>query len=248
MSEMNEHLEHAEHAEHASHDPFTIRVAMTMAIVAATLAAVTLVSHRAHNNTLLYQTEHGNLKVQESNAWSQYQAKRLRQHIEENSTNLIVLLGASAEADIPRDLSTEEQKKTIAAREKELIGMGGKKKREGESKESTGEKKEVDAAKLSLRQSVLLHLKEEVSRYKEELKEVKEKAEEIQKQAEEAAHKASHIHHQADWFDIAHLMTEMGLVLCSIAILTRQKFFWLAGILVSIGGIGLVAWGFLMVH
>jgi hypothetical protein len=51
------HLEEAEHVKHAAHDPFDKRVAMTMAIVAAALACVTMLSHRAHNQTLQLQNE-----------------------------------------------------------------------------------------------------------------------------------------------------------------------------------------------
>ena len=44
-------MEHAEHAVHAAHDPFDRRVSMTIAIVAAALACITMLSHRAHNAT-----------------------------------------------------------------------------------------------------------------------------------------------------------------------------------------------------
>ena len=54
MSETHEHLEKAEHAAHGA-DPFTIRVAMTMAIIAAILAAVSLIGHRKHNDALQSQ-------------------------------------------------------------------------------------------------------------------------------------------------------------------------------------------------
>src|SRR5215470_5751033 len=51
------HIEHAEHAVHASHDEFNKRVTMSIAIVAAVLACVTMLGHRAHNETLLLQGE-----------------------------------------------------------------------------------------------------------------------------------------------------------------------------------------------
>src|SRR4051812_34094187 len=63
------HLEEAHHAEHARHDPFDRRVAMTMAIVAAALACVTMLSHRAHNETLKNTTE-------AANQWAYFQAKK----------------------------------------------------------------------------------------------------------------------------------------------------------------------------
>jgi hypothetical protein len=69
------HLEEAEHAQHAKHDPFDRRVAMTMAIVAATLACVTLLSHRAHNATLQNQIKANDNFTLASSRWAQYQAK-----------------------------------------------------------------------------------------------------------------------------------------------------------------------------
>lgn len=51
------HIEHAEHAAHAVHDNFNKQVTMSIAIVAAVLAAVTMLGHRAHNDTLRLQGE-----------------------------------------------------------------------------------------------------------------------------------------------------------------------------------------------
>jgi hypothetical protein len=82
-----EHLEHAEHAAHHAHDPFDRKVAMTMAIVAAVLACVTLLSHRAHTETLRLQGEANRLKseanifhTRASDQWSYFQANNIRNH------------------------------------------------------------------------------------------------------------------------------------------------------------------------
>jgi hypothetical protein len=75
-----EHLEHIEHHEHAAHHPFDKRVAMTMAIVAAGLAAVTLASHRAHNETLQLQIEASLKQNLVTDQWSYYQARNIRRH------------------------------------------------------------------------------------------------------------------------------------------------------------------------
>jgi hypothetical protein len=73
MEHAAEHLEHVEHQKHAGHSPFDRKVAMSMAILAALLATVTLLGHRAHNETLLFQTK-------ASDQWNFYQAKNIRQH------------------------------------------------------------------------------------------------------------------------------------------------------------------------
>src|SRR5262249_42373714 len=67
------HIEHAEHAAHAAHDPFEKRVTLSIAITAAVLAAVTMLSHRSHNATLQYQME-------ASDQWNYFQAKKNRMY------------------------------------------------------------------------------------------------------------------------------------------------------------------------
>src|SRR5262245_18302235 len=87
MDYASEHLEHVEHLHHAAHFPFRRRVAMTMAIVAAFLACVSMLSHRAHNETLRLQAEANRLQTeanilhtQATDQWNFYQAKNIRNH------------------------------------------------------------------------------------------------------------------------------------------------------------------------
>src|SRR5438309_9628107 len=77
-SENLEHIEHNQHAAHASH--FDRRVAVSMAIIAALLATVTLLSHRAHNATLRFQSEANIFQTKASDEWNYYQAKNNRDH------------------------------------------------------------------------------------------------------------------------------------------------------------------------
>lgn len=85
------HLEHAEHAKHAVHDPFDRRVAMTIAIVAAVLACVTMLSHREHNTTLRLQTQVDIQHTKAANEWNYYQAKKNRQYLYEACTDLLLV-------------------------------------------------------------------------------------------------------------------------------------------------------------
>lgn len=82
------HIEHAEHAQHAAHNPFDKRVTLSIAIVAAILACVTMMGHRAHNQTLILQgeaiqaqTEAGIYHSKEANKWAYYQANKIRSHM-----------------------------------------------------------------------------------------------------------------------------------------------------------------------
>src|SRR5438552_3627525 len=90
------HLEHAEHVQHQAHNPFDKQVAMTMAITAAVLAAVTMLSHRSHNETLQLQAEANRLETranqyhtQASDLWNYFQTKKQRGYVYENNLELV---------------------------------------------------------------------------------------------------------------------------------------------------------------
>lgn len=90
MSQGTEHhVEEAEHAQHAARDPFDRRVALSMAIVAAALASVTLLSHRSHNEVTV-------LKTEESDAWNYYQAKKNRGYMYAADAELLEALSKEA--------------------------------------------------------------------------------------------------------------------------------------------------------
>src|ERR1700709_2779327 len=100
MSHGTEHrLEEAEHAQHHAADPFTQRVAMTMAIVAACLAFVAMLSHRKHNEVIQNQIQSTAKFTEASNKWSQYQAKRIRSYMFEADSELLAALAVGAATD-----------------------------------------------------------------------------------------------------------------------------------------------------
>ncbi len=51
---------------------------------------------------------------------------------------------------------------------------------------------------------------------------------------------------QADRFDGGEALLEIGLVICSITLLTKRKSFWLTGVLIGAVGITLAATGFFL--
>jgi len=77
MSEELDELQ--EHAEHAKHDPSLAPISVTMAALAVLVAVVTLLGHRAH-------TEEVVLQAKSSDQWAYYQAKNIRRHEDELST------------------------------------------------------------------------------------------------------------------------------------------------------------------
>jgi hypothetical protein len=168
-----EHLEHAEHAQHAAHNPFDRKVTVTIAIVAAMLAAVTMVGHGAHNEAL-------QLNIKKTDQYSFYQAKKNRETIFEASLDLVELLTLKDGA--------EKRKAEIVARWR-----------------SQNEK------------------------YEKELPEMLEKAKHLESEA-------AHVHHQAVFFDLGELALQLGVVLCSLAILTKGQGFWYSGMICSLIG------------
>jgi DNA repair exonuclease SbcCD ATPase subunit len=187
MSEMEHHLEHAEHAQHAAHDPFDRRVTMTIAIIAAMLACVTLLSHRAHNETLQLQIEASSFITKAADKWNQYQAKKNRRYQYEASIEMVRVLA--------KDPSQKYQD--------EIAAWKGK-----------------------------------VETYKKDADDLQEEARELDRNAEEHKKLSEHIHHIGDRYDLGELGVEIGLVLCSIAVLTKRAGFWYAGM--GAAGLGAV--------
>lgn len=179
MSETEHHLEHAEHAQHAAHDPFDRRVIMTIAIIAALLACVTLLSHRAHNETLEMHLEANDKYTLASDTWNRYQAKKNRQYLYEAFVD---------QARMNKQESNHEAEKQIAS------------------------------------------WQSKVEKYELENKKIEDEARDFEDKAKEFKERSEHIHHVGDRYDLGELCVEFGLVLCSVAVLTKRASFWLTGV------------------
>ncbi len=51
---------------------------------------------------------------------------------------------------------------------------------------------------------------------------------------------------RADRFDLGEVMLEAALVICSITLLTRKRFFWGMGLVLATVGVAIAAAGFLI--
>ncbi len=239
MSEIHEHLEHAEHAEHAAHNPFDRKVAVSIAIIAAVLAGVAMIGHRTHNQTLLYQAEAAgfdvqsgnskiqaanmkvqgaNIEVQESNAWAQYQAKKLRETMAKNAITSLNLLAVGTGKETDRDQTVKKYSDEVARYADELKELQTK--AEG------------------------IHAK--IADFDGKAKAFEDKSKGFETKAKEGEHNAHHSHAQADYLDLAHLAVELGLVICSVALLTKKKAYWLGGIVFTIVGLCLVSYSMML--
>jgi hypothetical protein len=158
MEKTSENLEHIEHTQHAVHDPFARNVATTMAIVAAILACVTMLSHRAHNETLRLQaeangklTEADTLQTQANDKWSFYQAKNIRRHEYEAMLQLLAVMAEKpgseeTHKDIERDWENKvaQYKKELPAEKAEAERLEDEaKERKNESKEAVDKSEKV---------------------------------------------------------------------------------------------------------
>ena len=74
------------------------------------------------------------------------------------------------------------------------------------------------------------------------------KAESLTTQAAKIRDEAEHVHHQADRLDIAHLLAEVALVICSISLLTKKKGFWYAGMLLGVLALATTASAYAIPH
>ncbi len=193
----HEHLEHAEHAQHAAHDPFDKRVALTIAVIAAVLAAVTLLSHRAHNETLQLQIQAGIHQTQASDKWSEFQANNIRRHEYEADARLIDVVAKAPGKEEQAAKTRDDWKKKVA------------------DYEGTKDGDEKKAGKLD---------------------QLAAQAKKLEDQAAEMRHASHFTHDKGSRFDLGELAVELGLVLCSIAILTKRRDFWYAGIVAAAVG------------
>ena len=79
----------------------------------------------------------------------------------------------------------------------------------------------------------------EVERYENDKDVISDKAKDLEAERDMVSRRA-------DRFDGGEVLIEVGLVICSITLLTKRRFFWFAGILFGVAGFVLGATGFLV--
>lgn len=165
------------HHAHEDH-PLVLPVSITMSILAVLIAGATLLSHRAHTEELLLQSE-------ATDQWAYYQAKNGRYHGMQNTADVIGIM-------IPQDKEKAE--------------------------------------------AVLKKYEKEIGRYDSDKEDISEKAQELERERDLMSRRA-------DRYDGGEAFLEIGLVICSITMLTKRKGFWFAGMLLGIAGIVLALTG-----
>jgi ABC-type Zn uptake system ZnuABC Zn-binding protein ZnuA len=81
--------------------------------------------------------------------------------------------------------------------------------------------------------------KKEAERYEGEKDDISEKAKELENERD-------HISRRADRFDGGEGLIEVGLVICSLTLLTKRRGYWIAGMLIGAAGVAFALSAFLL--
>jgi glucan-binding YG repeat protein len=84
-------------------------------------------------------------------------------------------------------------------------------------------------------------------KYQKEIERYKEEGQDIQAEAKNAENEVAAERRHADYFDLGEVLLEAALVICSITVLTRKRFFWYLGSALGLIGVGIGITG-LLVH
>lgn len=79
----------------------------------------------------------------------------------------------------------------------------------------------------------------ETERYSKEMEEIGDQAKEFEKERELVGRRE-------DRFDASEVILEIALIICSLTLLTKKKFFWFSGIGIGIVGLVVMISGFLL--
>jgi hypothetical protein len=83
-------------------------------------------------------------------------------------------------------------------------------------------------------------------KYEKQVKKYEADKEEISDKAKELEAERDVLGRRADRFEGGEVLLEVGLVVCSITLLTNKKAFWYLGILAAMAGVALAITGFLI--
>lgn len=81
--------------------------------------------------------------------------------------------------------------------------------------------------------------KKEAERYEGDKDDISEKAKALEKERDVVSRRA-------DRFDGGEGLIEVGLVICSMTLLTRRRAYWIAGMVVGVGGVAFALTAFLL--
>jgi Domain of unknown function (DUF4337) len=83
-------------------------------------------------------------------------------------------------------------------------------------------------------------------KYQKEIERYRDEEKDIAAEAKSAENEVRREERRADRFDLGEVMLEAALVICSITLLTNNRIFWKAGLVLGIAGFVIAATGFLI--
>ena len=138
MAELEIHTEPGHHV-----DPMGQRVGVLAAVLAVVLAIVTILSHRTHTSAIMH-------KSTANDAWSHYQASRVKYHNLELGENLLTVLEAKGPASDAMRSDYESQKQKYDKQAKEIQDDAEKQDQLAESDETRGLRYDIGEGLLEI--------------------------------------------------------------------------------------------------
>jgi hypothetical protein len=237
-----------ETAEHA-HEKGEKGIGLTMAIVAVLLAVATLLSHRAHTEEVLLQGEI-------IDQWNFYQAKHIRAYEFGAIAELATLFPNGKDLAL-KDLrkSAEEEcgvpvEKGCASpnlKDSPILQQLSSEKTSDSPVKKTQKKEDADA-KAHGAEPKESPAHGSAEKHEKPAKESARKpgAGELQKSATEMEEEKKLMQRRANYYDASELFLEVSLVLCSVALLSGTKRYWLISFVSTFIGVGVILWGLLL--
>lgn len=230
--EVQEQAEQAEHAQRQGERA----IGLTTAIVAVLLAMATQLAHRAH-------TESIKLLTRSVDSWAYYQAKHARAH----------LYGKDAETDVMNDkldMAATDLQRSIS----EECGSPAEENCTSPILKDSPERKQLQqivassgsehAAQVEGETAGKAAKEKELKRHKEQKAAParKEGAVDVEEHAKDLENETLVMESRANMYDLAELLLDVSIVLCSITLLAQTKAYWRLSFLSSGVGIAIALW------
>jgi Domain of unknown function (DUF4337) len=84
-------------------------------------------------------------------------------------------------------------------------------------------------------------------KYEREIERYGDQQKDTQSEARAVESEVGHEQRRANWFDLGEVLLEAALVISSMTLITRKRFFWKLGLAIAAGGLAIAAGG-LIVH
>ena len=163
------------------------------------------------------------MSTKAANKWAYYQSKNTFDFESEIVLDLLKVI-------TPREGASKDLQDIVARYEDTVAYYSG-------SKENRMSGKRLKAKKSAAEEPAVEKTEGKLKKAEDEARQLDEEAEKLLKQSEKKLEESHEVHAKGNRFDLGELGLQFGVVLCSLAILTKGRGFWFAGLASS--GVGL---------